>query len=1170
MQPISKVTTLSCPEPGKQHIQSTTSVSVPSSFVECIPLSDAPAIRSTEVNGPPLSFSNLRGLISSRELLSARGISTGDVVAILLPNGPQLAFTLLAVASHCVAAPLDTKMSSEEISAAFHQLRPRHVIVPSQLHWSASSSNRAPDMDADKVATLQKVALEVDCKLHFVWNSQEGAAGTLQYEKLSDAMGRVHPEEQQIAQGMNENCLLLRTSGTTSKPKVVPLTGCGLFTGAVAMGKGLDLQPEDVCLNVMPFTHIGGISCSLLASIFAGSSVICAASFDPAIFIQWLADLSPTWYYAAPTIHKAIALLAASSQPLVHNLRLIRSGAANLPHKDAEELRRLFGCTVLPTYSMSECMPIAQPPLDYRLQKTGSVGMPIGASMCIVNEAGVRLPFGQVGEVCLHGPVVTKGYIDNDSANDKAFFFFLPAEDGVPWFRTGDLGYLDTDGFLFLTGRSKELIKRGGDQVSPYEVEEVLGGHPSVEVALVFGVANDFWGEEVAAVVITKSGQTTLADDGTASVQLQQHVAQHLPEQKVPKQIVVLASGDALPKTSTGKYIRSSLAQHLGLSAVDTAAARGLAAAGAAAAGSAANASSEPPQEKHFKPHKAIYGVRYIFAVWVVFVHVGPMSPAWVGVWRSYSPSMPGYFMLAGFLLASSYTGPIGSRLQFYRNRIVAAHPLYLLSILYSLPYMFLVCPPSGDGVLGYRPALGFVCGALNIDYPPPYSLIHHPVPGSYLHQILYSVIMLFFGQLAWPWGTVVTALGAVSNLILWFSSAYYFSLLCFPIFHHWLTLPSLSGGHARRYLFRPYVINFMVWPLLVTIGLTVCLASYANTAVPNAIDAVANVFKEYDPQDTSPQGVLRSLLHPGTGGFQGLSVVGLSAYTFPPIWAGVFFSGMILYRLLDMNRRAGCYVFPYWGAITDMCTLLLVLTMPMASILTAADHGKYIKIAVDLGTWWGGDQQHKLVMLLLSVWLYGLAIGQGYSAKFLGSPFLVKYLSPAAYSVYLFHYPTNCYWQLIRGNTLAGSYTATGFMHWVDYFVVLVVATCVAMFAAHKLNAPLTSLFMRLIDTLCCCGKATNEEQSTLEKVQDAVKGLTGADVTPETPILECGLDSFGTSALLGIIKPKFPGLRLTPLEIYSLQNIQALVDRIDADLQARVSSTSSSRQPLVSNCDV
>lgn len=381
----------------------------------------------------------------------------------------------------------------------------------------------------------------------------------------------IHQHSMEKSLSAQDICLILRTSGTTSKPKKVPLTFTGLYTGAICMGRGMTLCREDVCLNVMPYSHIGGISCSLLATLFAGhGTVVCAPVFDASTFLAWLEQLKPTWYYAVPTIHKALCLCAkAMSSTPQHCLRLIRSGAAHLSHEDAKELRAIFNCQVLPTYSMTECMPITQPPLNYDLGKAGSVGVALASSMRIVGDDGEAVACGSIGEVCISGPVVTNGYIDNVSAND-ACFFGKAGSGQKRWFRTGDIGYLDKDGFLFLTGRNKEIIKRGGEQISPYEVEEAFLAHPGVEVAVAFGVPNFFWGEEVAVAVVVNADEFEGKD---AASEFYQFLSTVLSDSKVPRQFVFLESTDMLPKTHTGKYLRAGLASHFDVQPVDLAAA---------------------------------------------------------------------------------------------------------------------------------------------------------------------------------------------------------------------------------------------------------------------------------------------------------------------------------------------------------------------------------------------------------------------------------------------------------------------------------------------------------------------------------------------------------------------------------------------------------------------
>jgi hypothetical protein len=276
----------------------------------------------------------------------------------------------------------------------------------------------------------------------------------------------------------------------------------------------------------------------------------------------------------------------------------------------------------------------------------------------------------------------------------------------------------------------------------------------------------------------------------------------------------------------------------------------------------------------------------------------------------------------------------------------------------------------------------------------------------------------------------------------------------------------------------------------------------------------------------------------------------------------------MLLAKLFQLNHKdADAYQWPHWGKLTDATSIFMLGMFALASILWKIDpridsnvyNGQVYPTlggAVNsLARWWGGDNCCKLVTFPLCIWIYGLAVGKGRSAKVLGSHFLVTYLSPAAYSVYLFHYPVSQYWSIAKQKLLHAPAVGDAKLSlgWalLDYFIVLFVATLIAMLAAHKLNAPLTSAFLRMFDRVCCCCRAeANSQMTTLEKVTAAVKGLSGAFVDETTLISDCGLDSFGTSALLGVLKPKFRRLTLTPLEMYRLRTIGDLVARIDSEL--------------------
>ena len=301
----------------------------------------------------------------------------------------------------------------------------------------------------------------------------------------------------ELAPCADDDAFILLTSGTTARPKMVPLTHASVCRSAYNAGAVLQLEPGDRLLNVLPLFHAHGLISGLLTALAAGSSVVCTPRFDPAAFFGWLTEFRPTWYTAVPTIHRALLSAADRHKHSIQrsSLRVIRSASASLPPDVLSELESLFGVPVIETYGMTEAASqIAANPLERR--KPGSVGQSAGAEIAIMDGEGRRLAAGERGEIVLRGPTITRGY-DNDIAATKSAF-----RDG--WFRTGDLGYLDRDGYLFIVGRIKDVIKRGGQKVAPAEVEEALLGHPDVVEAVVFSIPHRRLGEDVAAAVVLR------------------------------------------------------------------------------------------------------------------------------------------------------------------------------------------------------------------------------------------------------------------------------------------------------------------------------------------------------------------------------------------------------------------------------------------------------------------------------------------------------------------------------------------------------------------------------------------------------------------------------------------------------------------------------------------
>jgi oxalate---CoA ligase len=351
----------------------------------------------------------------------------------------------------------------------------------------------------------------------------------------------------------DDTAFILLTSGTTARPKRVPLTHRRLLASARGHRRALELGTSDRCLDLMPLFHVNGLI-MLLTSLEAGAATVCPPRFEAARFFQWLAETRPTWLNGTPTVHLGILWQAGLDRDTAARavarspLRFIRSASSALPARVGEELERLFGAPAIESYGQTETATlVAISPLPPRPRKPGAAGVAAGPEIAIVDAEGLRVPTGARGEVVVRGANVMAGYEDEPETTAASF--------AEGWFRTGDLGHLDTDGFLFITGRLKDVINRGGEKIAPREVDEVLMAHPDVREAVTFGVPHRTLGEDVAAAVV-------LADGAAVSPgALRQFAAQRVAAFKVPRRIVFLAQ---IPRGLTGKPDRAALARTVG------------------------------------------------------------------------------------------------------------------------------------------------------------------------------------------------------------------------------------------------------------------------------------------------------------------------------------------------------------------------------------------------------------------------------------------------------------------------------------------------------------------------------------------------------------------------------------------------------------------------------
>lgn len=446
--------------------------------------------------------------------LRARGVDRSARLAIVMPNGPDMSVALLAVCSTCTAVPLNPVFTREEYLASFVHAGVRLLLADTQACEAA-------------VAAARELGLPVI-------SSQE-----LLHEDGSVPVEAGRPRPDDVA-------MVLMTSGTTGKGKLVPLTHRNLCTGAADVIRSVDLSSGDRVLSMWEQHHIGGIVDLLLAPLMAGGSVVVAGGFDASGFFGLLARFQPTWFQGVPATLRELyhQSQVSGASPRGSSLRFLRSVAAALPPQWMSDLEACFGVPVIQTFGMTEASPlITSTRLPPAVRKPNSTGLSCGTTVAILDDHGGELPPGKNGHVAIRGDNVFAGYENDPKANVDAF------RDG--WFYTGDLGHLDADGELYLTGRTKELINRGGEKISPYEIEEVLLRHPGIEDAAAFPVDHSTLGEDLGVAIVTRPGAIVTHQD------IRSFVAGQLAEFKVPRHFMALES---LPKSPVGKILRRDVA----------------------------------------------------------------------------------------------------------------------------------------------------------------------------------------------------------------------------------------------------------------------------------------------------------------------------------------------------------------------------------------------------------------------------------------------------------------------------------------------------------------------------------------------------------------------------------------------------------------------------------
>lgn len=483
--------------------------------------SSHPALIMPE-GGPVVTYGSLRGQVEAlAATLQTLGLGRGDRVAMALPNSIEIITAFLSItAAAATAAPLNPAYTAEEFRFYLEDIEAKALIVPP----GGGEQARA----AAPIGTL-------------LIETSLSPPGRVRFEIAgSSAAPRVQtdPTPDDVA-------LFLHTSGTTSRPKGVPLSHANLLASAANIVATYALTPADVSLCVMPLFHVHGLVASTLATLRSGGTIVVPPRFSAGAFWPAVKTHRATWYTAVPTIHQVLLTRADQDQapaPGTSGLRFIRSCSSALAPATMAGLEARFGCPAVEAYGMTEAAhQMASNPLPPAPRRPGSVGRGTGVQVAIMSDADTLLPSGSQGEVVIQGPNVTRGYHNNPEANAAAF------TNG--WFRTGDQGILDADGYLTLVGRLKELINRGGEKISPREIDEALLTHPAVAEAVCFGVPDAKYGEEVAAAVVLQSE--------ASEAELAAHCRERLSAFKVPKTIYLVTQ---IPRTATGKIQRRVVA----------------------------------------------------------------------------------------------------------------------------------------------------------------------------------------------------------------------------------------------------------------------------------------------------------------------------------------------------------------------------------------------------------------------------------------------------------------------------------------------------------------------------------------------------------------------------------------------------------------------------------
>lgn len=1071
------------------------------------------------------------------------GIQAGEVVAYLAPPGGSAAAAVafLSIASQTCAVPLSAHMSEADTLAALEQYGVKHVVLFDEVN--------SPGVRAASAQFICNTGGHV----HVASCQDKNTPGLFKYHNSLTDFER----QPTLANPPNAICLLLRTSGTTSTPKVVPLTQRDLVLNAALLADGIGISEADVTYSVMPLDHIGGLSASILCSLSVGASITCDGAYSPQSMVDALTHSNPrpTWYSAVPTIHNATVrylqdhaetYMHQDGRWLDHNLRLIRSGAAPLKEPDRLVLEKTYGCKVMATYSMSEMMPIAQPPQlgKDRNQLPGSVGVPVIASLAIVDPLTWRpLPFDRVGEVAISGPTVFRGYLNNPTANQLSRFLLKSNVDGLfqSWFLTGDLGELDADGNLFLHGRLKELIKRGGEQISPFEIENALVQHPWIQTAVCFPVPCETYGEEVGCALVLKSSVSNSINEQQLINETRKFLRKTgLAAFKFPTRLK-LVSDSALPKTTSQKYIRNGLATALGM--VGTEASK------KPIQNTTPIGLTQSLQDKPKVDWSSLAGFRFLLACYVMFMHVGS-GESWGAIanLRQFPWHVHLFFVVAGFSLAVYMPNLITRKLSFIRARILAVYPLYALAVVLALINLLPNCQPST-----FSPDFHWAA--------QPNDMARMFCEGTPIFQDswilnLFSTLIIYLGGLsASPlWGA-----SWFMGYYLWFMSMYFQCLIIFPVIYNALYK---NRGNVK--------LLFIVTAAGIGLNAAILLAFWYGYAV----DAIGyGFFDKYTGERFMPTDAQMSNADKD-------NAVMLGYYLFAPFWMVYFVAGICVAFLYDAIRPAEQNRAHLWGYVADAITIFMIGLSVLQVAQGYIPHGAALQASFDtffmrpdaannymdpgiVNRIWD-TVYARLFEPVTLLWVFALATGQGWTARLFRVHPISQVLAPTAFACFLFHQlVSQWYFAITRHGEWWNWWSYRKDFYWfspqpvpVEWYEYFYIVGLVVLFA--KIVQPIDGLIREGANGLRRYFGAQNLEQitpiDTLAKVQNLVYRTTGVEVQADWSLEECGLASLGIVQFTSTLRTEFTlgsiKLPLSIADIISAKDIRGVAALVDLAL--------------------